>query len=136
MFHRLVAFLALYPPLSHTVLALVMQAVVGAVLTLFRTGRAWWFGAVFAIGFYFGRKKLEVELHADPSGLHKAATWGLGWVPFHWPVAYQLQFYAPAAAVLLVALLAEAFRRRRPRSLRSAAANGAATPERDKSLLC
>ena len=105
MFHRLVAFLALYPPLSHVVLALAMQAIVGGALRLARVRQAWWFGAVFAIGFYFGRKKLEVELHADPSGLHKAATWDLGWVPFLWPGAYQLQFYAPAAAVLLAAVL-------------------------------
>lgn len=112
MFGKLVAFLALYPPLSHVVLALAMQAVVGVALSLFRITKAWWFGAMLAIGFYFGRKKLEVELHADPSGLHKAATWDLGWIPFLWPAAYQLQFYAPAAAVLLVAAFVEAGRRK------------------------
>lgn len=113
MFGKLVAFLALYPPLSHVVLALAMQLVLGAVLSLLKVSRAWWFGAVLAIGFYYGRKKLEVELHADPSGLHKAATWDLGWIPVLWPAAYQLQFYAPAAAVLLVAALVQAGERRR-----------------------
>ena len=107
MFRRLVDFLALYPPLSHVVIGVAMQAAIALALGLARVRRAWWFGAVFAIGFYFSRKKLEVELHADPSGRHKAATWDLGWVPVLWPPAYQLQFYAPTAAVVLLAVLVE-----------------------------
>jgi GNAT superfamily N-acetyltransferase len=111
MFDKLVDFLALYPPLSHIVIGVAMQSVIGLALGLARVRRAWWFGAAFAIGFYFSRKKLEVELHADPSGLHKASTWDLGWIPFFWPRAYQLQFYAPTAAVLIVAVLVERARR-------------------------
>lgn len=111
MFRRLIDFLALYPPLSHAVIAVAMQAVIALALGLARVRQGWWFGAVFAIGFYFSRKKFEVELHADPSGSHKALTWDLGWIPALWPAAYQLQFYAPAAAVLLVAFLVERARR-------------------------
>jgi|WetSurMetagenome_2_1015567.scaffolds.fasta_scaffold334124_1 hypothetical protein len=111
MFRRLVEFLALYPPLAHVVIGVAIQAAIGVALSLAGVRRAWWFGAAFAIGFYFSRKKLEVELHADPSGVHKASTWGLGWVPFLWPATYQLQFYAPAAAVLLMAFLVERGRR-------------------------
>jgi hypothetical protein len=107
MFRELIDFLARYPPLSHVVIGVAMQSLIGAGLALARIRGAWWFGAVFAIGFYFSRKKLEVELHADPSGLHKASTWALGWIPFLWPAAYQLQFYAPTAAVLLVAAVVE-----------------------------
>jgi hypothetical protein len=112
MFRGLANFLALYPPLSHVVIGVAMQSVIGVVLALARIRRAWWFGAAFAIGFYFSRKKLEVELHADPSGLHKAWTWDLGWIPFFWPMAYQIQFYAPTAAVLLVAMVVERARGR------------------------
>lgn len=107
MLGRLVEILALYPPISHIVIGVAMQAALALDLGLARVRKAWWFGAVFAIGFYFSRKKLEVELRADPSGLHRAATWDLGWIPFLWPKAYQLQFYAPTAAVLIVAVLAD-----------------------------
>lgn len=104
----LIQLLARYPALSHVVIAVGLQAIISLVLMVFRVRSAWWFGATFAIAFYFSRKKLEIEFHADPTGLHKAATWDMGWIPLLWPQAYQLEFYAPAVVVILVAVAAHA----------------------------
>jgi len=97
--------LARYPALSHVVIALMMQAAIGVTLTRFKVERAWWYGAAVVIGFYYSRKKFEMELHVDPSGHHKAQTWNVGLLPTSWPSDYQLQFYAPALMAILMAVL-------------------------------
>lgn len=98
--------LARHPALSHVVIGLMLQVIVATALRIARAPNPWWFGATATIAFYFSRKKLEIEHHADPDGAHKAATWVLGWFPPQWPWPYQVQFYAPALAVVCVALLA------------------------------
>jgi hypothetical protein len=98
--------LARHPALSHVVIALLLQVIVATTLRIARAPSPWWFGATVAITFYFSRKKLEIEHLADPSGAHKAATWTMGWFPPLWPWPYQIQFYAPALAVVCVALFA------------------------------
>ena len=111
---RLATVLAAKPALAHVVIGLGLQAVVAGLLHLARRPHPWWFGATAAIAFYFSRKKLEFEHLFDPTGSHKATTWDLGWLPWEWPWRYQFQFYAPAAAVILAALLAERLARRIP----------------------
>lgn len=94
---------------THILLALIIQAIAALILRRAGVRNAWWIGAALAIGFYWGRKKMELEFVLQMAAhLHShAAFWYRGWLPFEWPLAWQIQFYAPAAATLLVAFLAE-----------------------------
>lgn len=103
-------FLLARPALSHVVVGLLMQLGIAAPLIIGRILRAWWFGAAATIAFYFSRKKLQMEQWGVAH--HSHAPWRLGFDPLHWPGPYQIQFYAPAVAVILMALLAEEVGRR------------------------
>lgn len=94
---------------AHVVLALAMQAVVALVAGRAGVRAAWWIGAALAIGFYWGSKQMEYQVVLQVAAhLHShAAFWYRGWVPFEWPLAWQIQFYAPAVATLLVAFLVQ-----------------------------
>lgn len=99
---------------THTLFALALQIVVALVLGRAGVKNAWWIGAAAAIGFYWGRKKMEYEFVLQTAAqLHShAGYWYRGWLPFEWPIAWQIQFYAPVAATIAAAL---AFSRPRPR---------------------
>jgi hypothetical protein len=92
---------------GHAALALVMQIVVSLILNLAAVRNAWWLGAALSIGFWWSREKTEFEFHLK-SLAHAASLgpyWYRGFLPLEWDTASQMQFYAPAALNLLVALL-------------------------------
>jgi hypothetical protein len=94
---------------THILLALITQVIAALILRRAGVRNAWWIGAALAIGFYWGRKKMEYEFTLQIAAhLHShAGFWYRGRLPFEWPLAWQIQFYAPAAAALLVAYLIE-----------------------------
>jgi hypothetical protein len=59
--------------------------------------------AAAVIAFYYSRKMTEVRAAASPGNL--LAVGNLGWWPWRWPWALQLDFYVPTVAVLLLQLI-------------------------------
>jgi hypothetical protein len=88
---------------THIAIALAMQGLIA--LTLRRVRHAWWIGAAFATGYAYSREKTEFEFHLKAVD-HSASVspyWYRGFIPLEWSLSSQMQFYAPGAAVLLVA---------------------------------
>jgi len=87
----------------------VIQAVVASGLRLARIRQAWWFAAVFAIGYAWSREKTEFEfsLKAAAHGRSVGPYWYRGFISFEWPWSSQFEFYAPAIAVILIAWAVE-----------------------------
>ncbi len=92
---------------THVLLALIIQTIVALILYHAGERNAWWIGAALAIGFYWGSKKMELEFILQIAAhLHTHAPfWYRGWLPFEWPLAWQIQFYAPAVANIAAALV-------------------------------
>jgi hypothetical protein len=90
----------------HVFFALIMQTIVALILGRAGVKNAWWIGAALAIGFYWGSKQMEFDFILQLAAhLHTHAPfWYRGWLPFEWPLAWQFQFYAPVAAVIVAAL--------------------------------
>jgi len=90
---------------THIPLGLAIQLLVAIPLARLKVANAWWIGAAVSIGFWWGRKKFEYEFalkaaaHLDSVG----PFWYLGWIPFEWSWRRQAEFWAPAAANLLLA---------------------------------
>ena len=94
---------------THILLGIVIQIVLGVILRRAGVRNAWWIAAAVSIGFWWGRKKLEYELALMTAAhLHTDGPfWYLGWLPIEWPIRRQFELYAPAAANILVALIAD-----------------------------
>jgi hypothetical protein len=99
---------------THILLGLAIQIVVALALQAAGVRNAWWIAAALSIGFWWGRKKFEFEymLRAAAHLQTVGPFWYRGWLPLEWPLQRQLEFYAPAAAIILVALLADRLRKR------------------------
>ncbi len=110
--------LGAYAWATHVLLALIIQIVLALILRRAGVRNAWWIAAALAIGFYWGRKKMEFEFALQSAAhLHAhASLWYRGWLPLEWPLKWQIEFYAPAAANILAALAATRVRPADPRS--------------------
>jgi hypothetical protein len=98
---------------THVLIALAMQALVALAVSRTRLANPWWIGATFATAYAYSREKMEFEFHLKAVNHLRTLGpfWYRGFIPFEWDVASQFQFYAPAAAVILLAWAIE--RRRR-----------------------
>lgn len=102
---------------THIALGLVVQFVLGLILRWAGVRNAWWIAASLSIGFWWGRKKFEFE-YALKAAAHLQTVgpfWYRGWLPFEWDWARQGEFYAPAAANVVAALLLSRRRPSRPK---------------------
>ena len=90
---------------THILICAAIQAFAAGALRVAGVSKPWWFGAVLAIGYAWSREKTEMEFilkdaaHANSVG----AFWYRGFIPLEWDWSSQVQFYAPAAAVLVIA---------------------------------
>jgi len=102
---------------THILLGLAMQIILGLALRACGVRNAWWIAAGVSIGFWWGRKKFEYEF-ALKAAAHIQTVgpfWYRGWLPIEWPWPRQMEFYAPAAADIVAALLFSRWRPSRPR---------------------
>ncbi len=86
-----------------------IQLAIGLPLQAARVRQAWWIAASVSAGFWWGREKVEYEFALKAAaGLHTVGPfWWRGWLPFSWGWSSAIQFLAPTAAALLLALLLE-----------------------------
>jgi hypothetical protein len=97
---------------SHALVAVAMMIAVAVPLWLARVRTAHWIGAALAVGFYWGREKRDFEGRLlRPAG----EVWNQGIFPWEWTAKSIHDFVWPLVAVLAVALVFEAVRRRMTR---------------------
>lgn len=98
-----------YAWLGHVLMGLGIQLAIGLPLQAARVRQAWWIAASVSAGFWWGREKVEYEFALKAAaGLHTVGPfWWRGWLPFSWGWSSAIQFLAPTAAALLLALLLE-----------------------------
>jgi hypothetical protein len=65
--------------------------------------RNWWVGAACVVVWYWSRKKLEVEVAADPNNHVK--VWALGWFPWQWSWYQVLDVVLPAISSFALAAI-------------------------------
>lgn len=86
----------------HIIPALVIQLLLSPI--------NWWFGALFASGYYLGREMAQAEhrvIQKYYDGKRANMPWYGGFKPRGWDRKSMLDWILPLAAVLLVALFME-----------------------------
>jgi len=94
---------------THVAIALAMQSLVALAVSRTRLRQPWWVGAAFAAAYAYSREKTEFEFHLKAIAHLRTVGpfWYRGFIPFEWDLSSQFQFYAPAAAVILLAWAVE-----------------------------
>ncbi|HTJ64888.1 MAG TPA: hypothetical protein VL899_13875 [Alphaproteobacteria bacterium] len=91
---------------THIAIAVAMQSLVALAIGRTRLSNPWWIGAAFATAYAYSREKTEFEFHLKAINHLRTVGpyWYRGFIPLEWDLSSQFQFYAPAAAVILLAL--------------------------------